>query len=154
MGAESRAIIRSMGHQYWMKEDEFIFWNSQKQAVVSNWVDVEDHKFEPPALELISQLVSRPKQGLAPDFAVVAEAEAQLAKVLDVYEARLAESKYLAADNYTIADMIHLPNLQALIGTRAKKMIESRARVSAWCFEILARPAWAKVLEMQRNAHA
>ncbi|XP_034691665.1 glutathione S-transferase PARB-like [Vitis riparia] len=151
---ESRAIIRSMGHQYGKKGEELIFWNSQKQAVVSNWIDVEDHKFEPPALELISELLIKPRNGLAPDLAVVAKAEAQLAKVLDVYEARLAEFKYLAADNYTIADVLHLPNLQALMETPAKKLIESRARVSAWCSEILARPAWARVVEMKLKAHA
>ncbi|RVW54523.1 Glutathione S-transferase PARB [Vitis vinifera] len=107
-----------------------------------------------PALELISELLTKPGNGLAPDLAVVAKAEAQLAKVLDVYEARLAEFKYLAADNYTIADVLHLPNLQALMETPAKKLIESRARVSAWCSEILARPAWAKVVEMKLKAHA
>ncbi|KAK9280870.1 hypothetical protein L1049_003761 [Liquidambar formosana] len=75
---------------------------------------------------------------------VVSQAEAKLAKVLDIYEARLPKFKYLASDKYTIADMLHLPNLQSLMGTPAKKLFDSRPRVKAWCSEILARPAWAK----------
>ncbi|KAL5791784.1 hypothetical protein ACOSP7_000378 [Xanthoceras sorbifolium] len=152
---ESRAIIRSMAHEYGKKGEELIYWDGRKQAIVSTWVDVEDHKFEPPALKLISELVNKPSVGLSPDQNVVAEAEAELAKVLDVYEARLSKLKYLASDDYTIADLLHLPNLQALLGTKAKQQLfESRPHLIAWCFDILARRAWAKVLEMQKMAQA
>ncbi|GAB4841156.1 hypothetical protein Ancab_021901 [Ancistrocladus abbreviatus] len=154
---ESRAIIRSMGHEHAKQGAELIFWDARKQAVVANWVDVEDHHFEPPALKLINELVIKPKKGLAPDQEIVAAAESKLAKVLDVYEVQLTKCKYLAADKYTIADVLHLPNLRSLTvtGTTAKKLIESRPHVSAWCSEILARPAWAKVLQMkQQNAYA
>ncbi|XP_059440261.1 glutathione S-transferase-like [Corylus avellana] len=151
---ESRAIIRSMSFEYGKKGEELIFWDDRKQAVVANWIDVEGHQFEPPALKLINEMVIKPKNGLAPDQGVVAEAEAELGNVLDVYEARLAKSKYLGSDRYTIADMLHLPNLQSLVGTTAKKLIESRPHVKAWCSQILARPAWGKVLEMKRKAQA
>ncbi|XWS76531.1 hypothetical protein CRYUN_Cryun01aG0184500 [Craigia yunnanensis] len=151
---ESRAIIRSMAHQYGKKGEELIYWDSRQQAVVANWIDVEDHHFEPPVLKLISELVLKPKKGLTPEEETVAGAEAKLAKVLDVYEARLSKLKYLASDKYTIADMLHLPNIQALMGTQAKKLFDSRPHLSAWCAEILARPAWIKVVEMQQNAQA
>lgn len=148
---ESRAIIRCMSFEYGKKGEELIYWDARKQAIVANWIDVEGHQFEPPALKLIFEMVIKPKNGLGSDHGVVAEAEAELGSVLDVYEARLAKSKYLGSDRYTIADVLHLPNLQSLLGTKAKKLIESRPRVRAWCFEILARPAWGKVLEMKRD---
>ncbi|XP_059659528.1 glutathione S-transferase PARB-like [Cornus florida] len=151
---ESRAIIRSTAHEFGKQGEELIYWDARKQAVVANWVDVEDHQFEPPALKLIFELVIKPRKGLEPDEGVVAEAEAKLDRVLDVYEAQLAKFKYLVSDKYTIVDLLHLPNLQSLMGTQAKKLIESRPRVSAWCAEILARPAWTKVLEMQKMAQA
>ncbi|CAL5427591.1 unnamed protein product [Camellia sinensis] len=151
---ESRAIIRCMAHEYGKKGEELIYWDAKKQAVVANWIDVEDHHFEPPALKLISELLIKPKNGFTPDEGIVAEAEAELAKVLDVYEARLEKSKYLASEKYTIVDLLHIPNLQSLTGTPAKKLIESRPRVSSWCSDILARPAWAKVLDMQKKAQA
>jgi glutathione S-transferase len=40
------------------------------------------------------------------------------------------------------------------VGTTAKKLIESRPHVKAWCSQILARPAWLKVLEMKHKARA
>ena len=38
---------------------------------------------------------------------IVEENEAKLAKVLDVYEKRLAQSKYLGGDYFTLADLHH-----------------------------------------------
>lgn len=149
---ESRAILRSMAHQYGKRGEELIYWDARKQAVVANWVDVEDRKFEPPALTLINELAIKPKSGLETDYELVAEAEAKLAKVLDIYEARLSEFKYLASEKYTIVDVLHLPNLQNLMDTPAKKLLQSRPKVWAWCSEILARPAWAKVLDMKKAA--
>lgn len=86
--------------------------------------------------------------GMTTDPAAVAENEAKLEKVLDVYESRLAKSKFLACDCYTLADMHHLPTLQLLLGTPVKKLFDARPHVSAWAANITARPAWAKVLAM------
>ncbi|KAK0581386.1 hypothetical protein LWI29_013150 [Acer saccharum] len=145
---ESRAIIRSVAHEYGKKGEQLVYWEARKQAIVANWIDVEDHKFEPPALRLINN----PSKGFTSDQSVVAEAE--LGKVLDVYETRLSKFKYLASDDYTVADLVHLPNLEALLGNSYTKqhLFESRPHLSAWCFDILARPAWTKVLEMQKKA--
>ncbi|CAM8991334.1 unnamed protein product [Rhodiola kirilowii] len=151
---ESRAIIRCMGHEFSRNvKEELIYWDVRKQAIVANWVDVEDHQFEPPALELINELALKPENGLKPDEIAVTKAEAKLADVLDIYDARLGMFKYLASDRFTIADLLHLPNLHSLLGiTQGAKLIESRPRVRAWCSEILARPSWMKVLEMKNKA--
>ncbi|GAV88951.1 GST_C domain-containing protein/GST_N domain-containing protein [Cephalotus follicularis] len=145
---ESRAIIRCMGFAYGKEGKELIYWDAKEQAVVANWIDVEDHQFEPPAMKLIN----KPTNGSTSDEAIVVGAKARLTKVLDVYEARLTHFKYLASNKYTIADVVHLPNLHALLGSKFKNLVESRPHVSEWCTEILARPAWAKVLEMQHKA--
>ncbi|CAI0394357.1 unnamed protein product [Linum tenue] len=84
-------------------------------------------------------------------FAAVEANEAKLTKVLDVYEARLSKSKYLGGDQFTLVDLHHLPNLQCLIGTPTKKLLDSRPKVSAWIADITGRPAWAKVLAMQKH---
>ena len=87
--------------------------------------------------------------GMTTDVAVVEENEQKLAKVLDVYEARLAQNKYMGGDAFTLADLHHLPTIQVLIGTQCKKLFDSRPCVSAWCADILARPSWVKVLAMK-----
>ncbi|KAJ7972928.1 Glutathione S-transferase [Quillaja saponaria] len=150
---ESRAIIRSMAYAYGKEGQELIYWDAKEQAMAAEWVDVEDHHFEPPASKLIHELLTKPKKGLFPNEEVVAEAEAKLAKVLDVYESVLSKFKYLASDKYTIADVLHLPNLHTLMEIpQAKKLIESRPQLKVWCSQILARPAWSKVLHMKEEA--
>jgi glutathione S-transferase len=88
---------------------------------------------------------------LVEDKAVVEENEAKLAKVLDIYESGLAQSKYLTCECFTLADLNHLPGVQYLMGTEAKKLFDSCPHVSAWVADITARPAWCKVLTLQKK---
>ncbi|MCL7049979.1 hypothetical protein MKW94_023731 [Papaver nudicaule] len=120
-------------------------------SVCVNWMQVENHQFEPVTSALTWELVFKPMFGMTTDAAVVEEKEAKLAKVLDVYEKRLSQSKYLGGDAFSLVDLHHLPNLQCLMGTPIKKLFESRPHVSAWSADILARPSWVKVLDMLKN---
>nr|XP_011458710.1 PREDICTED: glutathione S-transferase PARB-like isoform X1 [Fragaria vesca subsp. vesca] len=144
-----------MGHMYANKKkvgEELIFWESHKQALVANWIDVEDHYFEPPALKLISLLSSNKAIDDVGESNGVDRVIDELSQVLDVYEAQLGRFKYLASDKFTVADVLHLPNLHSLMGIAStKKLIDSRPHVSAWCSEILARPSWTKVLQMKKQ---
>ncbi|XP_050365611.1 glutathione S-transferase PARB-like [Argentina anserina] len=142
-----------MGHMYANKlqeGEELIFWESWKQSLVANWIDVEDHFFEAPTLKLISMLSSKAEiNGKCNGFDREID---ELNKVMDVYEAQLGKSKYLTSDKFTVADVLHLPNMHTLIRfSVTKKLIDSRPRVSAWCSEILARSSWTKVLQMQQQ---
>ncbi|KAI6695737.1 hypothetical protein NL676_023447 [Syzygium grande] len=56
--------------------------------------------------------------------------------------------KYLGCDCFTLADLHHIPTLTNLMGTPLKELFETRPKVSAWVADIMARPAWAKVLAM------
>ncbi|CAL5423589.1 unnamed protein product [Camellia sinensis] len=122
------------------------------QGIAAAWIDVEDHQFHPPASKLISELVYKVKNGQPANEAVVAEEEAKLARVLDVYEKRLIDSKFLGGDKFTSADLTHLPYLYHLMRTPVKRLFEERRRVSDWCAGMLARPAWTKVAEMVEEA--
>lgn len=113
------------------------------------WMEVEAHQFDPVASSLGWELAFKPMFGMTTDASVVDEKAAKLGQVLDVYEARLAQSKYLGGDDFTLVDLHHLPNIQVLMGTQVKKLFDSRTHVSAWCGDILARPAWLKVVAMQ-----
>ncbi|XP_056694998.1 glutathione S-transferase PARB-like [Spinacia oleracea] len=86
------------------------------------------------------------------DMTIVEENEAKLAKVLDVYEARLGVSKYLGGETFTLADLHHLPQLHILMDTQVKKVFDERSHFSAWCKDILARPAWEKTMALLNQA--
>ncbi|CAA0828190.1 Glutathione S-transferase F7 [Striga hermonthica] len=149
---ESRAINNYIAFAHAQKGTPLVFTEPKKMAIVCLGLEVEAQHFDPPASQLIRELLAKPHfLGMATDEAVVNEEEAKLAKVLDVYEARLAEYKYLCGDAFTLADLSHLPTLECLMGTRAKAIIEARAHVHAWAKDILARPAWQKVVAMKNN---
>ncbi|KAI3910273.1 hypothetical protein MKX01_030099 [Papaver californicum] len=146
---ESRAITQYIAHEYASSGTPLISF--EKMPILVNWMEVEAHHFDPVSSALGWELIFKPMFGMTTDAAVVDENETKLAKVLDVYEKRLSESKYLGGDEFNLADLHHLPNLQCLMGTPIKKIFQSRPCVSAWSQDILARPSWAKVLDLQKN---
>lgn len=122
-------------------------------AEMSVWAEVEAQKFDPPASKLVFELVFKPMiGGGAADEATVAEQQAALGKVLDVYDARLAGSSYLTGDSFGLADAHHQPVVHYLSGTVAKAAFDSRPHVSRWAADILSRPAWVNALGLQNNA--
>ncbi|XP_039156485.1 glutathione S-transferase-like [Eucalyptus grandis] len=147
---ESRAITQYIAHVYADKGTPLVC-EGKPMATVGVWMEVEALQFDPLAVKLQWELVYNPRLGMATDAAVVEENEAKLAKVLDVYEARLSQSKYLGCDCFTLADLHHLPALTNLMGTPLKKLFDARPKVSAWVADIVARPAWAKVLAMRNQ---
>ncbi|XVF21931.1 hypothetical protein REPUB_Repub12eG0131500 [Reevesia pubescens] len=145
---ESRAIMRFISHHYPKPGKEQVYEAPRQQGIVAGWIDVEDHQFDPPASKLRMELLEKSQNGLSADKQVFAEEEAKLARVLDVYEERLKHSNYLGGDKFTSADLTHLPNLYYLMQTSVKRLFDERPHVSAWCTNLLARPAWAKVEDM------
>ncbi|KAF8015080.1 hypothetical protein BT93_H0773 [Corymbia citriodora subsp. variegata] len=145
---ESRAITQYIAHVYTDKGTPLVC-EGKPMATVGVWLEVEAHQFDPAATKLQWELVYKSMQGKATDAAAVEENEAKLAKVLDVYEARLSQSKYLGCDCYTLADLHHLPALINLMGTPVKKLFDARPKVSAWVADIMARPASAKVFALR-----
>ncbi|XP_068311334.1 glutathione S-transferase-like [Pyrus communis] len=146
---ESRAITQYIAHEYADKGTPLVT-RDKKMAIIALGCEVEGQKFDPAASKLTFELVIKPMLKMTTDAAVVEEYEAKLAVVLDVYEIRLSQSKYLAGESFTLADLHHLPTIHYLMGTRSKKLFESRPHVKAWVADITARPAWKKVIALQK----
>ncbi|KAL5712980.1 glutathione transferase [Ranunculus cassubicifolius] len=148
---ESRAITTYIAHAYAGNGKQLIDFDHKKMATLGVWMEVEAHQFNPIASTLISKYMMKPKSGIVANDTDVKEMEA-VAKVLDVYEDRLGQFRYLAGENFSLADLHHLPNLQHLMETLVRKLIESRPHVMAWVTEILARPSWLKVLDLKEDS--
>lgn len=149
--AESRAINQYIAHTYTNSGTELIFKDPRKIGVAFVWSEVETQRYEPTASKLTWELSIKPILGMSTEDAIVREQEVELAKVLDVYEDRLAQSKYLGGDCFTLADLHHLPTLHYLMASRVRAVFDSRPRVSAWVADIMARPAWQKIIAMCNN---
>ncbi|XP_019164248.1 PREDICTED: glutathione S-transferase-like [Ipomoea nil] len=148
---ESRAITQYIAHTHVDKGTQLIVPDHKKMAIMSVWMEVEAQKFDPAASKLSYEIVIKPLLGMTTDDAVVAQYEEQLGKVLDVYEARLKESKYLGGDCFTLVDLHHIPLINYLMATKVKALFDARPTFSAWIADILARPAWSKVQELLKQ---
>ncbi|KAM3376623.1 glutathione S-transferase [Capsicum galapagoense] len=148
---ESRAITQYIAHTYADKGNQLLPNDPKKMAIMSVWMEVEAQKFDPVGSKLAYEIAIKPMMGKVTDDAIVAENEEKMGKLLDVYEARLKESKYLGGDSFTLADLHHAPGLHYLSGTIVKSLFDARPHVSAWCADVLARPAWSKTLELNKQ---
>nr|AAF65767.1 glutathione S-transferase [Euphorbia esula] len=147
---ESRAITQYITHENAQKGTNLLC-QGKEMAILGVWLEVEAQKFEPVASKLNWEIVFKPMFGMQTDPAAVEENETKLAGVLDVYETRLSQSKYLGGDSFTLADLHHLPNLQLLLNHQSKKVIDARPKVAAWAADITARQTWAKVLALHKK---
>ncbi|CAO2195795.1 unnamed protein product, partial [Urochloa humidicola] len=103
---ESRAINRYIASKYKSEGTELL--PATASAKLEVWLEVESHHFYPNVSPLVFQLLVKPMLGGAPDPIVVDKHTHQLAKVLDVYEDHLAKNKYLAGDEFSLADANHM----------------------------------------------
>ena len=142
---ESRAITRYIAHAYADKGTSLICEDPKKMAIIGVWLEVETQKFDAAAQKLVFELLVKPMKGMTTDAAAVEQLEAQLGGVLDVYEARLSKSKYLGSDDYSLADLHHIPVIAGLQTTKVKALFDARPCVAAWAAALLGRPAWKKV---------
>ncbi|WCJ21370.1 Glutathione S-transferase [Euphorbia peplus] len=147
---ESRAITQYIAREN-SQQGINLLRQGKEMAILGVWLEVEAQNFEPVASQLNWDIIFKPMFGMQTDVAVVEENEAKLASVLDVYESRLAQSKYLGGDSFTLADLHHLPNLQYLLNHQSKKLIDARPHVAAWAADITARQTWAKVLALNKK---
>ncbi|KAK9271096.1 hypothetical protein L1049_026685 [Liquidambar formosana] len=150
---ESRAICRYICDKYADRGNKGLYGtNPLEKASIDQWLEAEGQSFNPPSSALVFQLAFAPRMKLKQDEGVIKQSEEKLAKVLDVYEKRLGDSRFLAGDEFTVADLSHLPNTQYLVnGTQKGEMFTSRKNVGRWWGEISSRDSWKKVVEMQNS---
>ncbi|KAJ0239964.1 Glutathione S-transferase F8 [Hirschfeldia incana] len=149
---ESRAITEYIADEYSEKGEKLTCPGCKKvKAITKVWLNVEGQQFDPIASKIAFERIFKGMFGMTMDPAAVQELEGKLVKVLDIYEARLSKSEFLACDCFTLADLHHLPVIHYLMGTDSKTLFESRPKVSEWVKKITARPAWAKVVDLQKQ---
>ncbi|KAJ0964005.1 hypothetical protein J5N97_029127 [Dioscorea zingiberensis] len=117
---------------------------------------VEELSFDPPSSTLVFHLAFVPLNGARePEKSLLEQNEKKLAKVLDVYEQRLGDSRFLAGNEFTLADLFHLPNSHYLANSEEwRHLFESRKNVRRWWKKISNRNSWRKVVEILKQEDA
>ena len=105
------------------------------------WLEVESQHFNPPASKIVYEKVFKKwfDETQKPDEDVLLESVKQLEKVLDIYEERLGNHNYISGDNYTIADISHIPYINQLLRCGYKELFKSRTNVYKWVKRIIKR---------------
>ncbi|XP_062023637.1 glutathione S-transferase-like [Rosa rugosa] len=151
---ESRSICRYICEKYAKQGNKGLYGeNPLAKASIDQWIEAESHGFGPPSSVLVFQLAFAPRMKLKQDQGAIRQNGEKLKKVLDVYEERLGESRFLAGDEFTLADLSHLPNTHYLVNsTDMGELFTERDNVGRWWSEISSRESWQKVVEMQKPA--
>lgn len=149
---ESRAICRYVSEKYANQGNKSLYGtNPLEKASIDQWLEAEGQSFSPPSSALVFQLAFAPRMKIKQDEGLIKQSEEKLKKVLDVYEKRLGENRYLAGDEFTLADLSHLPNTQYLVNaTDRGELFTSRENVGRWWGEISSQESWKKVVAMQK----
>lgn len=147
---ESRAIVRYICDKYPNQGPILHGSTLFDKAQVEQWLEVESQTFTPVVRILILHLLVGPTLSVdtTDSESVVAEYTEKLATILDVYEARLSRSKYLAGDFLSIADLSHVPTGYYYFNhAKQMELLSSRKHVAAWWEDISNRPSWKIVVE-------
>ncbi|XP_073001826.1 glutathione S-transferase F11-like [Typha latifolia] len=154
---DSREICRLICSKYGdMGNKELFGTGALERASIEQWLQAEAMNFDPLSSELVFHLAFAKPLGIMPDQAKIERNAKKLSVVLDVYERRLAENDYLAGDEFTLADLSHLPNSHYLITKteRGHELFASRKNVQRWWRAISTRSSWKQVVEMQNEYHS
>ncbi|CAF0760120.1 unnamed protein product [Adineta ricciae] len=146
---ESRAICRYLEIKYKGKGTQLIpSKDAAAQGLFEQAVSMEISYFDPYASPIVYERVTKKMKGLGePDEARVATLKQQLSEKLDVYDKILSKQPYLAGQEFTLADLFHLPYGSWLVKLGEGNLFESRPNVKRWWDRITSRPSWKAVQE-------
>ncbi|KAG8055308.1 hypothetical protein GUJ93_ZPchr0001g32196 [Zizania palustris] len=122
----------------------------KESAMVDVWADVEANQYTAALSPILFHCLVLPMLGGTTDQSVVEENLEKLKKVLEVYEARLTKSKYLAGDFISLADLNHVSATLCLAATPYASLFDGYPHVKAWWTGLMARPSAQKVLALTK----
>jgi len=143
---ESRAIIKYFADKYTDNGTQLYPKDLKQRAIIEQQLSVESSNVTPLIMKIVVQLMFNKFRGLPTDENVVNETTPQLAKALDIYEAQLKKTKFIAGDSFSVADIGNAPYFQYLSQTAKKHLIDERPHVAAWWKAVSERPTWQKII--------
>uniref|UniRef100_A0A0D9V124 glutathione transferase n=1 Tax=Leersia perrieri TaxID=77586 RepID=A0A0D9V124_9ORYZ len=116
--------------------------NISESAMVDVWLEVESQTFDKAMSAITFQCLTLPIfMGGKPDKKIVEANLEKLKKALEVYEARLCSSRYLAGDFISLADLSHFPMAHYLLATPHASVLDAYPHVKSWIAGLLQRPS-------------
>ncbi|RKO84852.1 glutathione S-transferase [Blyttiomyces helicus] len=120
-------------------------------AHVDQWTYQSSYNFYPAAQQIIVETAIKPVARLPSDPAVLADGRKKLIPTLDIYEVLLGKQEFFAGDEFTLADLAHLPYFNVMMSTQSD-LFDGRANLEAWFLRCTARESWGMVKAFVENA--
>lgn len=130
---ESRSILRYIAKNNIENKDLY------GGTDVDIWLEAESQNYNPPASKIVYEKVFKKWRGERADMEVVKASVEELERVLDVYEKRLSSVPYIAGDEFSIADISHIPYTNLLLKCGYKSLYKDRPNVYRWIKRIIKR---------------
>lgn len=134
---ESRAICRYLNNK---AKGSLAPTDIQELARMDQWLSIDQANFAPAAMKFIFHYVFKRPQ----DQATLDSAGTTLETCLATMAETLSSHKYLAGDEFTLADIGFMPYVGYLMNTPVAETIKKYPAVVAWWERVSARPSWKK----------
>ena len=108
--------------------------------------------FAEPAGRIAFEKFAKKFMGLPPNEAVVSDAVRLVEAFFDVAERFLQNRKYMAGNEFTLADIYYIPLIQRLSACGYGDIILGRKTVSGWWDRVTNRPAIQQLLAADKAA--
>src|SRR3989338_3799451 len=145
---ESRAICRYLENKHKNQGTELIPSTLQGLGLFEQGASIETSYFDPNAGGLVFEKFFKGLKGLGEaDENRVKSLVEKLGGYLDVYEKILSKQEYIGGNQFTLADLYHLPygNLLFIPQINLGHLLLERPLVKAWWEKISSRPSWKSV---------
>ncbi|KAJ7486981.1 glutathione S-transferase [Mycena latifolia] len=147
---ESRAICRYLVEKYAAKGPALVPTELNAKARFEQAASVEYSNFHPHAWRIVYEA----RQGPMKDEAAFDAAVAQLSAKLDVYERILGEQKFLAGDEFTLADLFHV-SFGCLLAPAGCDLLTTKGpNVARWWSDVTSRASLMRFKETIANTAA
>ena len=111
------------------------------------WLEVESQNYNPHVSKIVNERLFKKWRGEKPDTKVIENELEALNKVLDVYEKRLSQVAFIGGDQFSIADISHIPYTNYMLRCGYKELYKSRPNVYRWIKQIIKRSSFQNLLE-------
>ncbi|KAF7346804.1 Glutathione S-transferase [Mycena sanguinolenta] len=142
---ESRAICRYIADKYPNQGTDFLPKSLKERALVEQAASIEYSTSYPAIYAVMKEIFGKRRQGLPVDQTVLDEAVKELSAKLDVYEVILGKHRFLAGDEFSLADLCHYAYAPLLAENGIDVMTSKGPNVTRWWNELMSRPTWVKL---------
>lgn len=130
---ESRSILRFISKN----NTDIVDLTLNDSVNVDMWLEVESNNFNPPVGKIIYERLFNE----SPSESVIRDSMNSLKKVLEVYEERLSNHKYIGGEEFSIADIPHISYVNSLLkcGSEYKRFLKNYPNMYKWLKRVFNR---------------